>query len=205
MTDQIAALKRERTNLRRKRVTETRIEPCRRCGGEGGFAHWPGYTCYRCFGRNPRTFEHRQVRVYEDHDLKQRDMELTAEIERLQAREAMAEQREKDHEIALKWEAAREARKERARHAEWVGEVGERLRDLEVEVETVKMVDGYYGPSMLVVFRDESGNALKTFGTGESLWDLERGDTVTLTGTVKDHDEFRELKQTVLTRVKVTR
>lgn len=24
--------------------------PCTRCGGAGGWKHWPGYTCYRCNG-----------------------------------------------------------------------------------------------------------------------------------------------------------
>jgi hypothetical protein len=24
---------------------------CDRCGGAGGFAHWPGFTCYECGGR----------------------------------------------------------------------------------------------------------------------------------------------------------
>jgi hypothetical protein len=31
---------------------------CRRCAGKGGFAGWPGYTCYECGGRCRMTYSH---------------------------------------------------------------------------------------------------------------------------------------------------
>jgi hypothetical protein len=37
---------------------------CTRCGGAGGYKHWPGFTCFRCFG-NGRT-DADNVRVYDD-------------------------------------------------------------------------------------------------------------------------------------------
>ena len=37
-------------------------QPCTRCGGAGGFQHWPGYTCYRCGGGGYE--ERKYVKVY---------------------------------------------------------------------------------------------------------------------------------------------
>lgn len=54
-------------------------------------------------------------------------------------------------------------------------------------------------------FTDENGNVYvwKTSnGLGETL---EIGDTVTVTGTIKEHGEYNEVKQTVLTRCKISR
>ena len=47
------------------------------------------------------------------------------------------------------------------------------------------------------------GVHVKTFGSGQSLWEVGRGDMVTITGTVKDHAEYEGVRQTVLTRAKV--
>jgi DnaJ-class molecular chaperone len=36
------------------------FSPCSRCGGQGVSEAWryTGYTCYRCNGKNSRTFEY---------------------------------------------------------------------------------------------------------------------------------------------------
>lgn len=73
---------------------------------------------------------------------------------------------------------------------------------------TVAMtLEGYYGPSRLVVVEgtgDDAGVTVKMFGTGQGLWDADRGDQVTVYGTVKDREVYRDVKQTVLTRAKIT-
>jgi hypothetical protein len=83
-----------------------------------------------------------------------------------------------------------------------IGTVKERLRNLEVEVTGTKFLEGRFGLTTLVNFVDANGNRLKWFGTGEH--DLPVGSKVKLTGTVKAHEEFNGIKQTVLTRCDVS-
>lgn len=66
-------------------------------------------------------------------------------------------------------------------------------------------VDSQYGTSRLVVVEgtgDDAGVTFKTFGTGASLWEVRKGDEVDVAGTVKDHDEYEGVPQTVLIRAK---
>lgn len=51
---------------------------------------------------------------------------------------------------------------------------------------------------------DDEGVTVKMNSGAECVWDLAEGQTVTVTGTVKAHDEYQGTPQTVLTRPKVT-
>jgi uncharacterized protein (DUF3820 family) len=86
-----------------------------------------------------------------------------------------------------------------------VGKVGERISRT-VEVAMKKVVNGFYGESLLLKFKDEEGNVLMTFYSGNSsdIWDLDLREKVVLTGTVKEHDEYNGEKQTKLTRIKTS-
>lgn len=44
----------------------------------------------------------------------------------------------------------------------------------------------------------------KTFVIYSGALDFEKGDNVILTGTVKNHDEYNDVKQTVLNRIILT-
>ena len=80
-----------------------------------------------------------------------------------------------------------------------VGTVGERLTmDLHVIV-TRAMPEGIYGPTTLHRFADESGNIFTWFASGEAKFN--DGDNVTVKATIKKHDVYKGLKQTVLSRV----
>lgn len=141
---------------------------------------------------------------------------------RRQHREAVAR-----YEAAVEWEAGREAREaaelvrqEEAAAAEqarrdalvkgFAGEVGEKLTGLTGTVTVAKSfeVRSYSGygtdVKMFVVVTLDNGQVVKTSGTGRSLYALNRGDTVTVGGTVKSHDEYEGQDQTVLTRAKIT-
>lgn len=54
-------------------------------------------------------------------------------------------------------------------------------------------------------FRDADGNVLIWKTSSNSLPDMESGDQVQIKGTVKEHSEYKDEKQTVLTRCKVTK
>ena len=82
----------------------------------------------------------------------------------------------------------------------YLGVVGQRYRFENLTVKAMRSFDGEYGVKTMVRFDDSSGNAVVWWATGEPEW-LETGDTVTVAGTVKKHDEYRGTKQTFLSRV----
>lgn len=85
-------------------------------------------------------------------------------------------------------------------NSEYVGEIKERLRDLQVVYVKSREVDGYYGVTTIYTFKTGE-NILTWFSSGKGLpQDINVGDSFLLTGTVKDHKEYNGVKQTVLTR-----
>ena len=100
-------------------------------------------------------------------------------------------------ELALDRMDERKARDEASR---WVGEIKERI-DFEGEVEFEMTRDGYYGVTHIIKIRSTEGNVFTWFASG---WqNLAKGDRVKVRGTVKKHDEYKGVKQTVLSRCKV--
>jgi hypothetical protein len=105
--------------------------------------------------------------------------------------------------------AAREAEQEAARAAklaatQYVGTVGER-REFTLTVEfTVRLQAFAYGAAAPTLYgcRDEQGNRVVYVGTGSFL---AKGETGTVTATVKAHKEYRDECQTVIARPKVAR
>ncbi|MBR3674003.1 MAG: hypothetical protein IKN65_07010 [Clostridia bacterium] len=82
-------------------------------------------------------------------------------------------------------------------HSEFIGDIKERLRDLCVTLTAARTIDGYYGMSTIYTFT--LGENILTWITS-SCQDIEIGDKVLLTGTVKDHTVYKGIKQTVLSR-----
>ncbi len=85
--------------------------------------------------------------------------------------------------------------------SEWVGEVKERLRGLElIFLRTRSLPDYGFGPSFVHNFKDANGNRFewKTGTVGEGAFD--KDERVVLTGTVKEHREWKGLKSTALSR-----
>lgn len=81
--------------------------------------------------------------------------------------------------------------------SEYVGEVKERLRDLHATLTDSRQIDGYYGTSTIYTFK--VGENVFIWLTS-SYHDIQIGDNIILTGTIKDHKEYRGVKQTVLSR-----
>lgn len=92
---------------------------------------------------------------------------------------------------------ARLTAKAASRH---VGEVGTKVT-VTGTVVFVKVVRSDYGSSVLVVV-DADGDKVTTFSNAAWARDADRGDTVTLTGTVKAHETYDGERRTVLTRTK---
>lgn len=91
-------------------------------------------------------------------------------------------------------------RKQQSEQSEWQGVIGEKI---ERTVTVIKRSE--YGSKYGVVgihnMQDDEGNRYTWFASS-SNW-LEQGKKYRILGTVKKHDDFKGLKVTVLTRVKV--
>ena len=86
----------------------------------------------------------------------------------------------------------------------FVAEVGAKVVDLAVTIKVAKYCAGSWNrsSSMFIIAETASGQVVKVFGSSESLFGLQRGDAVTLTGKVKEHAEWNGQQQTVLSHVK---
>lgn len=189
---------------------------CDRCGGQGGADAWKytGWTCYKCGGTGKvygkwieRTPEY-QAKL---------DARRQAKFEKAR-KEQEAQQAELDQikkaaeEKAEKMRIGEEARiKAMKAISQYVGNVGEKLT---VEGEFVKTAwyeipsfKGYGKDTVYIhMFKDVNGNKF-IWKTSKGLGGLglQYGEPIKVTGTVKEHSEYDEEKQTALTRCKVVR
>ena len=111
------------------------------------------------------------------------------------------------YEKDCEWAAEREENDKRPER-DWIGIVGERLRDLPVRVLRVNYCDTPYGVSTLVVMEmDLPGNyvaPLVWFASGEK--DYDEGADYVMTATVKGHDDCDKYgKQTKVNRAKLVK
>ena len=82
-------------------------------------------------------------------------------------------------------------------NSEYLGEVKERLRDLEVTLTDVRAFDGFYGTTFIYTF---AYNEDVLVWMTSSCKDIEVGEKLLLTGTVKEHSEYKGIKQTKMSR-----
>lgn len=84
--------------------------------------------------------------------------------------------------------------------SEYVGEVGER-NEYNLTFDRLVAYEGFYGVGYMYFFKDGEGNVF-LWGTNKEL-EFEKGENVLIVGTIKEHKEFRDVKQTVITRCKI--
>ena len=95
-----------------------------------------------------------------------------------------------------------EAEKKQAQQVrEYVGQVKGKVK-VQVTVTGKKYIESFYGTTVLHNFVDTNGNQMVWFSSNDT--DCSIGDTVNLTGSVKEHKEYNGVKQTVLTRCKLS-
>lgn len=81
----------------------------------------------------------------------------------------------------------------------YIGDLGERVRDFTITATVVRVLESYYGTTTLVVGTTEDGHTVKWFASGFRNW--EPGDRIHFgAATVKAHEEYQGIDQTVLTR-----
>ena len=84
--------------------------------------------------------------------------------------------------------------------SEYVGSVGERLRNLTAHFKSARSFAGRYGQTNIYTFT--IGEDVLVWFTTSTL-DIEPGVTVDLTGTVKKHEMYKGIKTTQLSRCKI--
>lgn len=82
---------------------------------------------------------------------------------------------------------------------EHVGEIGERMT-VAVTVNRVSTFETQYGTTYVVGMLDADGHQLVWFGTSKLARTMGKGDTADLKVTVKKHDTYRDVAQTIITR-----
>lgn len=80
--------------------------------------------------------------------------------------------------------------------SEYIGEIGDR-DTFELTVKKAISLESFYGSSTMHIMEDKNGN---TFVWNTASKTLEVNKTYRMKGTIKDHKEYRGVKQTILTR-----
>lgn len=83
-----------------------------------------------------------------------------------------------------------------------VGTVGEKHDFGTVQVDFVRLIEGYYGETTLTKFLTPAGDLIVWFRSGNKT-DIKQGDYIQLSGKIKKHDDYKGRKQTVITRGKI--
>ena len=86
------------------------------------------------------------------------------------------------------------------RESEFVGEVGVRDTFILVYNKTVSYI-GSFGTSYMYFFKDRNGNVFM-WGTNK-LIELKKNEELEVTGTIREHKEYKDVKQTIITRCKL--
>lgn len=105
------------------------------------------------------------------------------------------------------WTKAKEAKAEREAadalpDSVWFGKEKERL-EYTGTVKVIRYVEGDWSTKTLYAMTDAKGRRAKWWATGSNPLRVTEGDVVTLTGTIKGHEEYRGIKETILTRCKI--
>lgn len=187
---------------------------CDRCNGKGYYAignhngkpvlspHDHG-VCWKCGGTGKvhSTWIERTPEYQAKLDARKKakwEAKWEAELKEREAKEKAEREEREEREAKIK------ALKAISQH---IGTVGDKL---EIKVTYVKSgwweqksFSGYGTDIMYIhIFKDEHGNVL-TWKTQKGL-QMNNGELVTIKGTIKNHSEYNDEKQTELTRCKVT-
>jgi hypothetical protein len=111
--------------------------------------------------------------------------------------------------IATMWARIQGWKREQVAKAEGkvsnhVGVVGEKIYNITVKLVKWNIYDGGRFMSYIYIFEDASGNKMTWFSSNKILDDGDLNkDIVLAVATVKEHGEFRGVKQTIITRCKI--
>jgi len=85
----------------------------------------------------------------------------------------------------------------------WIGSEGQKVENIEATLSYQNEIESQYGITYLYKFVDNIGNVLTWFSSRNMF--IENGDNLTiLKATVKKHDIYNNVKQTIITRAKLS-
>ncbi len=204
------------------------FEPCDRCNGEGIFfigvcnghlvpSHVDQGICFKCGGSKVQRAKWKIYTPEYEAKLEERrakrrakwEEEHREELERQAREQEEREAQRKAEEERLRTEQeAEEARKrEQKLKSRYIGQVGDKI-DCEAVFEftawyTVKSFYGY-GEDTIYIHNFRAGDDKLIWKTSKGCFqNLNEGDRIRIKGTVKEHKEYKEEKQTILTRCRV--
>lgn len=199
-------------------------DTCKRCGGAGQRSEWyyTGMTCWECGGTG-RTDPHIEKEYTPEYEavLAERRAEREAKKRGYASAEAMRVAMQAEAERKEAERQAQEAREEARRKAEeerikvlkarsnYVGTVGEKLTATatwEGSPYFERRAFSGYGTERVYIhrFRDADGNLIIWKScSGFPVVGASEGETFVVTGTVKEHSEYKDEKQTFILRAKV--
>ncbi len=100
----------------------------------------------------------------------------------------------------LDFQARREAERVAGEESEWVGLTKDRFVTT-ATIDSVKQFLTQWGESYLVKLTDDDKNQLVWWSSRDPQWNFGSvGDTLTFKATVKKHDEYNGVQQTVINR-----
>lgn len=116
--------------------------------------------------------------------------------------------------IIIRWEGILQKRKDEAKTSNFVGQIGE-AKFFEATVVFWKSFEGDFGTRFLTMLKDDCGNALKYWNNFNIIDPIEaqangtdgkrvarKGDKIKFKATIKDHDIYKDVKSTVLSRAR---
>lgn len=189
---------------------------CDRCGGKGYYAIGvrngqpvlspvDGGVCFKCAGRGKVVDEWKEYTPeYWEKLEKRRKKRAEKQAEAFRAKQAELEKERKAEEERLRQEEEKE-REEKAK-SKFFGNEGDRI-----EEKAIYKFSAWYLTKDFYGFGEQT-NYIHNFKIGDNtvVWKttkplgLEKESKVILRGTIKDHNEYKGEKQTILTRCKVT-
>ncbi len=174
-------------------------EKCERCRGTGYLAYYAWHDsgmCYGCAGGGVKT-----IRLYTE-------AQNASQLRRFAKAEKIAmERRHVSEELSLLAQLKHKVRQgfwnieklHKAAASDHVGAIGDRI-DIEATVTHYFCFDGFYGTTYINIIADADGNIFVYKG-GKRL--AEKGASICLKATIKEHGEYKGAKQTIINRPKV--
>jgi hypothetical protein len=107
-----------------------------------------------------------------------------------------------NREMEKKIKAEKKAKENADCPSSFQGVLNERLKGIRVVVTYKRYFENDFGSNTLYAFKDALGNVYKTFYSGSS-WEAEVDEKLIIDGTVKKHNTFNGIEETMLNRVAV--
>jgi len=152
---------------------------------------WPEWA-------SPKATKYNDYTTSKSYIAKLSEIKETIEAAFQDEGEDLLKQCQEIQEAKAKKEAEAEANRAKQKY---IGTVGEKV-DLEVTVKHIHDYENQWGTGSIYFMETPDGDLVNWF-TSSSPDGMEKGETVKIMATIKKHEEYKNNKQTVVTRVKL--